>query len=269
MARSIVIVGGLPGDPDRNDVLSKLKGRSGEAVNWDWIRSDLANSDRPPQKYLNGLMTQLQRKRAQTAPNSCELTVIKLFRLHGQIQGQIHRWCDDPVLAPADIQSVEEFVDWVFSPATNLFPNREWFGNVREAALVALFSKLVRNKSWNNNTQGHQWTKEIDLLGQAPVSRPDNQRIAIEAGRMLGSLGGTLLLKKGGTKGTPKEWSIRLTYLIVVKQIITNQSFSPLSAYEGLKSLAAFVSGGDVERTYRLDGEIVTEKIREICRSSH
>jgi hypothetical protein len=45
---------------------------------------------------------------------------------------------------------------------------------------------------------------------------------------MLSHLEGQLLLSKGGTRGTKKEWSINLRVLPIVKKLILDQDFDQL-----------------------------------------
>lgn len=262
MTRRIVIVGGVLGDPVRGELLNQLKNRCSD-IDWDWIQSTADEAYRPPQKYLSRLQTDLDRDRKQN-PKSPQLTVVKSPNLHGQSANLLHRYCD-PVLLPSNLSNVDDIVDWLLSADAKLIPLSEWYGNCREAALAAILSKLVKNRSWNKDTQGHRWTKEEDLLGQAPVLRRQFQPIHIEAGRMLGQLEGKLLISKGGTPGTPKEWCIHLKWLPLVKKIILDQSFSHLNGEPELETVRNSLTRDD--RRYRIDGEIINERVRGICRS--
>lgn len=257
MAQSIVIVGGLPGDPDRKTVLNRLKERTEDDITWDWVRADADGSYQPPEKFVRRLTGRIrQEKDGQTK-------VVKLPLLHNRTQNNLHQ-ATDPVQVPRDLNTVDEVIEWLFSREANLVPVREWFGSVREAAMMAILSKLIRNKSWNKDTQGHEWTKEEDLLGQAPVDRPKHQQVAIEARSMMGRLKSRgLLLDKGGTAGTPKEWSINIRFLPLVKQTVVQQCFAPLETDASLKPIVTYV--GDKDRTIRIDGEIVSERVRGTC----
>ncbi|MHC4878726.1 MAG: hypothetical protein ACYTGL_19935 [Planctomycetota bacterium] len=262
MTQSIIIVGGIPGDPDRTAVLSKLKERTEGDITWDWVRADVKGHYRPPEKLVRRLLKQIQEEKSGN--KTPETTAVKLPLLHGSTQGLLHQRTD-PVQVPKTLDSLEAVLDWLFSPEANLVPVREWYGSVREAALMAVLSKLIRNKSWNKNTRGHAWTKEEDLLGQSPVLRRDFQPIAVEARRMMDRLKSCGLLHvKGGTKGTPKEWSLGLKHVPMVKQMVLRQSVSLLDADTSLKALAKYID--DDVRTFRIDGEIVSERVRGICR---
>lgn len=263
MTQSIVLVGGIPGDPDRTTVLRKLQQRTEGDITWDWVRADAGGHYRPLEKLVRRLANKIQQEKSQD--KSTETRVVKLPQLHGATQGLLHQHAD-PVQAPKTLDSLNAVLNWLFSPEANLVPIREWYGSVREAALVAILAKLIRNKSWNKDTQGHAWTKEEDLLGQSPVLRNGFQPISIEASRMMDRLKSCgLLLTKGGTKGTPKEWCIRLGHVPIVKQMVLQQSFSPLDADTSLKALARYVD--DDVRTFRIDGGIITERVRGICQS--
>ena len=39
MARTIVIIGGLSDDADRNALLAELRERSGPEIEWDWVKA--------------------------------------------------------------------------------------------------------------------------------------------------------------------------------------------------------------------------------------
>lgn len=263
MAQSIVLVGGLPGDPDRASVLAILKERTAGEITWDWVRADVAGHYRPPDRFARNLVNRIQQEKSQhTTP---ETKVVKLPQLHGATQGLLHQQTD-PVQVPKALDSLDAVIDWLFSREANLVPIRDWYGSVREAALLAILSKLIRNKSWNKDTQGHAWTKEEDLLGQSPVLRNGFQPISVEARRMMDRLRScSLLLTKGGTAGTPKEWCIFLEHVPIVKQMVLQQSFSPLDAVASLKPIFKYVN--DDVRPFRIDGEIVSERVRGICQA--
>lgn len=263
MPKTIVIIGGLSDDVDRDELLAELRERSGPDIEWDWIKAIENDGYNVPSKPMNRLLARL------TSPteHSEGLRVVKLFRLHGEFVAKLHRACRDPVLAPKYIDDRKELVEWVFSAEANLVPRHEWHANLEEAALVAILAKLVKNKSWNKNLQGHAWTIEENLLGQAPVSRPQFPEIAKEAAKMLLQLKGVLLLRKGGKQGkTPTEWSIRLEALPKVKQMIMGQSVAPLSAFRQLDTILKRTCNQD-ERPYVLNDDVVTERVRDICRA--
>lgn len=262
MPLSITIVGGLPGDPSRKDVLERLAMRDANVV-WNWVRSEGASHYDLSQKDLRRLLQELQTINARTAEERTQYKLVKLYRLHQRTQNQIYKNYSNPALAP-DADSVDDFLEWLFSDAANLIPTNQWYGNLFEAALIALLSKLVRNKSWDKDTQGHAWTAEIDLLTQAPVSRPDFQEIAVKAKDLLGHLSDKLLLPKGGTKGTKKEWCIRSDHVGAVKKAIITRSVTPLKAIAEISHLFT----DDEERPYLLN-DLLNEKVIAISRDIH
>jgi len=260
MPPRVVIVGGLDDATTRDELLDSLRRKSGTDTQWEWIRADAVNGYRVPPKYLYPLLTQLKRNdHSFRAPH-----VVKLYRLHGHDASRIYTLCK-PVLVPQAIETAAALIEWLLSPEANLVPRHEWYGNRAEAALVAILSKLVRNKSWNNDHSGHAWTKEQDLLRQSPVFRRDFQDVATEAEQLLPRLNGSLLLCKGGKQGkTPREWSIRFAELEYVKRSVIAQSLDPLRAISGLAAVIDRISL-DAKRNYRLDGEIVNERVRQLC----
>lgn len=262
MAHAIVIIGGLSNDADRNELLGELRKKSGTEIDWDWVKAAEDDGYNVSPKQLNRLLAKLR--------NLSELSecprVVKLFRLHGRVVSQLHELCHDPVLAPKHIDCQDGLVEWLFSPEANLIPRREWHANREEAALIAILTKLIKNKSWNKDTQGHAWTKEEDLLRQAPVYRPAFPEIATEAEKMLLVLRDVLLLCNGGKQGkTPKEWSIRFSRLPIVKQMMIEKSVTALLDIQQLASIVERICKDD-KRPYRLDGEVVTERVLDICR---
>lgn len=212
-------------------------------------------------------MNRLLARLTSPTEHSEGLRVVKLFRLHGEFVAKLHRACRDPVLAPKHVDCREGLVEWVFSPEANLIPRSEWCAGLEETALVAILVKLVKNKSWNKDSQGHAWTKEVDLLRQAPVFRPEFPEVASKAANMLLPLRNVLLLCKGAKQGkTPKEWSIQISALPAVKQMIIEQSITPLLAIRQMGSIVERIRKHD-ERPYRLDGQVVTERVQDICRA--
>jgi len=265
MSTRIVLVGGLPDEASRHDILSELLSRSDESVTWDWMQANEASGFRPPVKYLRELLAQLQQAKSdesQSMPN-----VVILPQLNGQTTNKLYQLCE-PLHVPPLLETWSAVLDWLFSPDANLIPKREWMGNDNEAALAAILAKLIRNKSWNNSVQGHEWTKEADLLGQAPVCRNQNQVILVTARSLLSRLDHCLLISKGGTAGTPKEWCIRYDYLPIVKKVILSQSFKELSTIDELKPVYDRISK-DSDRKHRIDGTMIRERERDICRTSH
>ncbi len=272
MAKQIIIVGGLQNVAERSQVLDELKGRSKqENIEWDWISCDEKHHFEPHKKPFNHLLEKLRLARRVAADpdnRAEEIIVVKLSRLHGRSQSQLYQVYRDPVLVPPHVIDADGLIEWLFSEEANLVPRREWWATCQEAAITAILAKLIRNKSWNKNTQGHNWTKEEDLLGQAPVMRSDCQEIATAAQRMIGTLEDNLLLKKGSGHGaTSREWCIRLDCLSQVKQAILQRTLAPLTQLPGLSRTIENLAGN--ERPYRLDQGVVTERVRQICRAAH
>jgi len=262
MERTIVIVGGLEGDPSRAEVLDLLNTRHPE-VRWDWIKVTKAGSYSLCRRDANKYFGLLQTEQQEASRSDRLFQVVKLFRLHGRLQARLYGICNDPVLAPKDLKGTQGLIDWLESRAAGLFPPTEWTANVGETALVALICKLVKNKSWNKDTHGHSWTKEDDLLGQSPVRRPGLDLVQREAVRLLGRLDRILLLSKGGSR-TPKEWCISTRYLPLVKRLLVDCDFAPLLEDDALREIVLDLAE-DGDRRYQLMGEIVTERVRSIC----
>jgi len=272
MSTEIVLIGGLLDGPDPVHFIERLKSEVSSDVEWDWLHCNQADSYQPPRNptarifdKLNSWRSARKKGRADLKPE--ELYVVKLYDLHGRTANLLYRAWPEPILAPETARTSSELVNWLGSPASNLFPPKEWWAGSVEAALVAILCKLLKRKSWNSGVAGHKWTKEDDLLTQFPVLRDDRPTVAIEASRMLDSLQGRLLLTKGAGQGkTPKEWSIDRQFLQFVKQSVLSNSLTPLRAVAGLDGLLRRIEQ-DEQRTFRLDGEIVTERVRAICRA--
>lgn len=261
MARRIVIVGGLPANADQTQLLAELTARSGVNVDWDWIKAELQQSYNPPERPFKRLLAAFRNPR----PSAERPIVVKLHLLHGRAQASLYQAIGDPVAAPKSLAGMSELIDWLLSPEANLVPRTEWYGNLTEAALAALLSKLIRNKSWNKDSQGHAWTREADLLGQAPVSRPRFPDIRSEASTLLGMTTGTMFLSKGGDQGkTPKVLCVNLMHLALVKRMIIRQSFSGLADQACFARLHRRIQESSGQ-SYRIDGALINERVRQIC----
>lgn len=272
MAKTIILVGGILPEVDHAKVLRELNTRTQEhEISWEWVHCDQSTHFEPPKNPFGRALEiarQAKKKKAADGDSQNELIVVKLFHLSGRSQARLYAAYPDPVLVPQHIDDGQAAIDWLLSGEANLVPRHEWFATREEAAIVAILAKLIRNKSWNKDAQGHNWTKEDDLLGQSPVLRSDFQDVAVEARRMLQRLDGILLLKKGSGQGrTPREWSINLLRLAQVKQSILEATLAPLGSIPRLKQLIAGAANG--ERVYRLDEAVVTERVRQVCRDQH
>ncbi len=189
--------------------------------------------------------------------------VVKLHLLHGRLQNLLYSVCRDPVLAPEGLGGIDEFVSWISSSQAGLLPPSKWPANTSETALIAVLCKLLRNKSWNKDSHGHEWTTENNLLGQSPVKRPGHDPILREARGLLDRMNGTLLLSKGGSK-TSKEWCINTTFLPLVKKAIIACSLDVLLE-DGRLRTAILDLMADPSRPHELLGNIVSERVRSIC----
>jgi hypothetical protein len=272
MSTEIVLIGGLLDEPAPAEFIERLQLEVSAEVAWDWVHCTQANVFQPPASLTARVFDRLNswrstRKKARSDLKPETLLVVKLYDLHGRTASLLYRAWPEPILAPNTARTSDALVDWLVSPAANLFPPKEWWAGTVQAALVAVLCKLVRNKSWNSSVSGHAWTKEDDLLTQSPVRRDDRPTVAIEARRMLDSLNGRLLLTKGAGQGkTPKEWSIDTQFLPFVKHSILSNSLAPLKVIAALDGLLRRIEQSE-QCTFRLDGEIVTERVRAICRT--
>lgn len=264
MALRITIIGGLPDNPDRNDLLDQLRARTREEdveIEWEWIKAEPPHWNVPP-KLLGKMLGAFRNPR----PEVDLPVVVKLSRLHGRDENAVYRAVKDPKLAPQELQGVHDLIEWLFSPETRLIPRTEWCGCLSETALAALLSKLIKNKSWNNDQRGHAWTNEADLLGQSPVQRSGFGEVRTEAADLLRMGDSKLFLSKGGKQGkTPKEWCIKLEHVPLVKQMVIARSFKKLNDVPALAAIHRRLTCGD-EPSYRIDGEIITERVLHICR---
>ncbi len=264
MARRIFIVGGLLNTKSAGPLLKLLRERTASEVEWEWIFAPPPNFSvgRDQRKPFNRLVFAPKRAGAGQEP----FDVLKLPCLHGRDANKLLESCLDPILVPSNVVEEDQFFEWIFAADSGVFPSREWFGNACEAALMAIVAKLIRNKSVNKDQRGHNWTKEEDLLNQAPVSNPNYPKIREEAILLLGSLRGNLLLTKGANQGnTPKEWCVNTQFLPYLKKAILSNSLTPLGECERIASTMVQVQG-DNDRCYRMDGVIISEKVLYFCR---
>ncbi len=272
MSTEVVLIGGLLDEPAPAKFIERLRLEVSAEVAWDWVYCTRANLFQPPGSVTARVFDRLNswrsaRKTARGDLKPETLLVVKLYDLHGRTASLLYRAWPEPILAPDWARTSEGVTGWLVSPAANLFPPKEWWAGTAEAAIVAILCKLVRNKSWNSSVSGHAGTKEDDLLTQSPVQRADWPKVAIEARRILDSLNGRLLLTKGAGQGkTPKEWSIDTQFLPLVKQSILSNSLAPLKGVAGLDGLLRRIEQTE-QHPFRLDGEVVTERVRAICRA--
>lgn len=261
MQPQIVIVGGLDDNPDRRTFLDELVQVS-DGVSWDWLQADAACSWTIPDKILRPFVGRLRSSR-----DSNETRLVKLHRLHNRQQNQLYKLGIEIVHCPKWVTTTTELSAWLLSEEAGLVSNRPWVAGNSEAALWALFAKLVKNKSWNKNSEGHAWTMESDLLGQSPVNRPENGEIKRIAGQLLQQGNGTLFLSKGGSQGkTPKEWSIKTAHLPAVMRALSKRDISEVINAASFKSLHSSINRGEGSTT--IEGDIVSERVLSICREN-
>jgi hypothetical protein len=274
MSTKIILVGGMLDTVTHDSFVARLARDVPFPASWEWVWSRQAEQYQPSRKAMMRLLDQLRQwkvakeksKHGGPAPSPESLTVLKLFDLHGRATHGLRAIWPDLKHVPADIRTSDKVIEWLRSPDAALFPPDEWLAGITEAAIVAILCKLIKNHDWNPDVQGHNWTKEVDLLNQAPVQRNNEPQVAIEARRILKNLRGTILLTKGANQGnTPREWSINSHYLPQIKQAILGASLDALAEIDGL---AGFLRRIDQqERSINLLGEVVTDGVKEICRS--
>jgi hypothetical protein len=256
----VVVVGDLPSRPNRTELLEKLTAEHAE-IQWEWLQAE-GDHYNLPHKLFQRLLHDL-RSRKDGKP---VVIVVKLAGLHGKDENTLYRAYADPKLPPKEIDSADELIEWLLSADAQIVPQLSWVLPVREAGLLAVLAKLIKNKSWNKDTQGHAWTKHDDLVGQSPVNRPEFPQTYSEAMACIERATGTLLLTKGGNQGkTPKEWCIHTGCLPAVKRAIIERSFDPLRAESKLSSLMEFVDRGPDERV-EVDKTLLSERVRGVCR---
>lgn len=245
---TIVLIGGVTDLPPGHDLASSL-GQTAPDVKWEWLRAN------PPrwnvdQKKFYALLSRVD--------SQGDITLVQLWTLNKDRKRDLKP--RDPVLVPKGL-SYENLLAWLVSPEANLVPRTEWTGSKNETAAVAILSKLVKNKDWNKDRSGHQWTKEEDLFNQPPVTRyPAVQRIARKTAARLLNAG--VLLDKGGTAGTPKGWSINTEFVPATKKSLLLGTMAPLA--EAVPSLSDFLQASEGE--FRITGSIVSESVLCICR---
>jgi hypothetical protein len=261
MGKRVVIVGGLLSSADRNELLHRLARECGE-IDWDWMKpvDQTFNLLRKPFQRL------LQEMRTSLPDDPRFPRIVKLFHLNGRDEYQLRAVCRDPILPPHNIATADELIHWLLSPESGIRSNRIWTATVRQTALLAILAKLLKNKSFNKDSQGHNWTKEADLLGQAPVNRPTHQPTYIAAAGAIGRANGKLLLTKGADQGkTPKEWCINTRYLTAVKEVFVAGSFDAFRVEQSLQPLMDYLDR-DTEGNCDVDEGITSELVMSICR---
>ena len=263
MSQQIIVVGALSGDPEIQDLIKLLNDKD-SSISWVWVNAP-SNSSLPSAVDRKKLINRLRN------PGKKTITIAMLPCLDGKVKNEIYNVTSSIVPVRIDEQTIDKLVEWIFSPEANLVPRSEWFVNAEEAALLALLSKLIRNKCWNKDQQGHQWLKASDLINQAPVNDPDRGKVRIRALKILPKLDSlAVLLTKGseGGGGTKKEWSINTRFLPEIKRAIISSSLDPLANLEELSDLMFNIINSSDERDINALDKIINSTTVENCRES-
>jgi hypothetical protein len=258
MAQKIVIIGGLAIDHDRGSLLARLRAAAGDQYEWEWFKTTEAESWRVPQNFLGKFRWMMQQKPRPTA--------VLLWLSRGDTKNAVFGVAKEPVLVPEAIADGDQLVQWLLSAEAGLIPPREWNAGSRLTALICIFVKLIKNRSFNKDTHGHVWTQEADLLGQSPVNVAERPIVRAEAVTILNKLDGTILICKGGNQGkTKKEWCINTALLPLVKKVLIGRSLKPFEAIKALEPLLNYIEVEDGAK-WPLH-EIITERALDICRN--
>jgi hypothetical protein len=258
MPRTILIVGGLTTECDRETVLQALlHGTTEEGVEWKWAKADHPAYRLPQDSLVNKIAYEPENR-------TKDVTLVVLRCLNRDDKNKLLKKRPDPILVPGTVTTGDELVTWLLDPNSGLVPPREWWATARETAFFAILAKLLKNKDWANGRQNHNFTQEAHLLGQAPVNA--HAEVRSEANHLLDKMKDVLLLTKGGTQGTKKEWAIYRPRLAAVMAAFLQQSLAPLDTEPGLGSLLGYVRGGRGERLC-VDEIVQVERVREVCRS--
>jgi len=262
MRQAIVIIGALPNDPKREELLSRLEAEALQ-IEWDWIQA-LASTSRPDGKYVIPLISKGVRNQIANT------TVVKLPMLHGATKNQVHKLGCSVVEAPATSQTLGQLIDWLLSPDANLFPRQEWMVGTREAAFLAIISKLIRGYRWAKDVSGHSFLKKNDLVNQSPVQRSGFEEVRVSAIEQIPMLiANGILLRKGAEQGnTPLEYAINTKYLQSFKQMMISRSLESLSE-PAFKKIIDYINLDKGPTSINaLDG-IVNQQTMEQCSVQH
>jgi hypothetical protein len=258
MPRTILIVGGLKTECERETVLQALRQRTTENE-WRWVKATHLAYRLPQDSLVNKIVY-------EPADETKDVTVVLLRCLNRDDKNKLLKKRPDPILVPGTVTTGDGLVTWLLGPDSGLVPSREWRAKARETAFWAILAKLLKNKDWANGPQNHNFTQEADLLGQAPVNK--HPEVRGEANHLLEKMKDVLLLTKGGTQGTKKEWAIYKPRLAAVMAAFLQQSLAPLDAEPELASLLLYVRGGTGELLC-VDEIVRVERVRDVCRSEH
>ena len=137
--RSIVIIGALRDDPNREELLSLLS-QSPNGTQWDWIQAP-ANTLRPKSKYIRHLQKRADQKKLTNT------TIVKLKMLRSEIAGQIKSLGCRVVEAPIFF-SVDELVEWIV-----LFESKLIFEEERRTSVHGTdeYVRKLEYERWEKN----------------------------------------------------------------------------------------------------------------------
>lgn len=259
MARTMLIVGGLPTPCKADDVLAQLNGRTKQdGIAWEWAKAD------PPQYFLQH-HTLVNKILYGLEDETKDVILVKLRRLFDGDKDRLKKKREINFSVPGTVTTAEELINWLLAPERGLAPAKEWYAEAREAAFFAIIAKLLKNEDWANNSHGHHFTQEADLLGQAPVHV--HSEVRSEANQLLDKMKDVILLTKGGSQGTTKKgWAIYLPRLGAVMDAFMQQSLVPLQKEPGTSSLLSYIHKGKGSN-FRVDEFVDVERVREVCRS--
>ncbi len=256
--QTIIIIGALPSDPRREDLLAKLTAATA-SVDWNWIHA-LETSSRPDDKYVRKLLAKEQRGELS------ETTIVKLPMLHGATRNQVHRLSCGIVEAPKTVLTVDQLVDWLHSTDANLIPRREWMVGAREAAFLAIISKLIRGCRWAKDVSGHRFLKHNDLLNQSPVQRSGFEAVRNSALDLLPKLiASRVILQKGANQGkTPLEYAINTYVLDILKSMILQRSLTLLTG-DTFRVVLDYINADTSEKVINANDGIINGQTIEQC----
>jgi hypothetical protein len=256
--QTIILIGALPNDPRRDDLLARLMAATAN-VDWNWIQA-LEASSRPDEKYVRQLQAKEQRGELS------ETTIVKLPMLHGATRNQVHKLSCGIVEAPKSVVTIDQLVDWLHSTDANLIPRREWMVGTREAAFLAIISKMIRGCRWAKDVSGHRFLKHNDLLNQSPVQRRGYEAVRNSALDLLPKLiANRVILQKGANQGkTPLEYAINTNVLDVLKSMFLQRSFTVLTG-DSFRVVLDYINTDTSEKKINANDGIITGQTIEQC----
>ncbi|XZE17507.1 hypothetical protein SH449x_002781 [Pirellulaceae bacterium SH449] len=256
--QTIIIIGALPNDPRRDELLARLKAATAN-VDWNWIQA-LEASSRPDEKFVRQLQAKDQRGELSVT------TIVKLPMLHGVTRNQVHKLSCGIVEAPRGIETIDQLVDWLHSTDANLIPRQEWMLGTREAAFLAIISKMIRGCRWAKDVSGHSFLKHSDLMNQSPVQRRGYEAVRNSALDLLPKLiASRVILQKGANQGkTPLEYAINTSVLDVLKSMILQRSFTVLTG-DSFSVVLDYINADTSDKVINASDGIINGQTIEQC----